>query len=383
MTNIENHRVYHREAHRAAKHRHAPDALKRAVILSAFTAVVIALLALVIVSPLALRQLGSLRGVDWSRLSNIGQTYGAASALLTGLALIGVAGSIVFQVRAIQVSRAQAIREQHTHLIEMALADPVYQRAWGGLYDKYGSFDEYRQHGYINLIVSFWQDHYVIGGLQDQGVRSNSEGLFRGEAGRNFWTDTRDMRLQTAKSRRDRKFCEIMEEEYQRAISAGPPAVKEEWPSMEPSPDQRMTLHHSVIRDGVTLLLGAAGGIIFESFANRRKLLWSSWMPSRRWRLTGLLAVLVVLARSAGALVMPPVIAVLANSVPVGRAGMATGGLNTSRQVRGALAIAVFGALAANRATLLPDCGPACCSNRHPAGPSGDRTSPSVSRPHL
>jgi EmrB/QacA subfamily drug resistance transporter len=66
------------------------------------------------------------------------------------------------------------------------------------------------------------------------------------------------------------------------------------------------------------------------------------------------LAGLMVLVGLAGPLVMPPLIAVLLNSVPAHRAGVASGVFNTSRQVGGALAVAVFGALLANRASFLP-----------------------------
>jgi EmrB/QacA subfamily drug resistance transporter len=68
------------------------------------------------------------------------------------------------------------------------------------------------------------------------------------------------------------------------------------------------------------------------------------------WTLAGLM----VLAGLAGPLVMPPVTAVLLDSIPGHRAGMASGVFNTSRQVGGALAVAVFGALLANRAMFLP-----------------------------
>ncbi|MCA1711819.1 MAG: MFS transporter [Actinobacteria bacterium] len=59
------------------------------------------------------------------------------------------------------------------------------------------------------------------------------------------------------------------------------------------------------------------------------------------------LAVLMALVGLAGPLVMPPVTAVLLNSVPGHRAGTASGVFNTSRQIGGALAVAVFGALLA------------------------------------
>ena len=63
-------------------------------------------------------------------------------------------------------------------------------------------------------------------------------------------------------------------------------------------------------------------------------------------------AVLMLPVGLAGPLVMPPVTAVLLNSVPDALAGTASGVFNTSRQLGGALAIAVFGALLAQPAGL-------------------------------
>ena len=65
------------------------------------------------------------------------------------------------------------------------------------------------------------------------------------------------------------------------------------------------------------------------------------------------LAALMVLVGLGGPLVMPPVTAVLLGAVPHHRAGVASGVFNTSRQVGGALAVAVFGALLAQPAGFL------------------------------
>ncbi|MER7273836.1 DHA2 family efflux MFS transporter permease subunit [Dactylosporangium sp. NPDC000244] len=58
-----------------------------------------------------------------------------------------------------------------------------------------------------------------------------------------------------------------------------------------------------------------------------------------------LVALLLVPIGLTGPLIMPPTTAVLLESVPARRTGVASGVFNTSRQVGGALAVAVFGAL--------------------------------------
>jgi EmrB/QacA subfamily drug resistance transporter len=55
----------------------------------------------------------------------------------------------------------------------------------------------------------------------------------------------------------------------------------------------------------------------------------------------------------AGPLTMPPMMGALLNSVPDYRSGTASGVFNTSRQIGGALAIAVFGALLADQGTFM------------------------------
>ncbi len=66
-----------------------------------------------------------------------------------------------------------------------------------------------------------------------------------------------------------------------------------------------------------------------------------------------LLAALSILVGFGSALAVPTITALLLGSVPAERAGTASGVLNTFRQVGGALAVAVFGALVAHRETFL------------------------------
>ena len=66
-----------------------------------------------------------------------------------------------------------------------------------------------------------------------------------------------------------------------------------------------------------------------------------------------LLAGLMVLAGLGGPTVSPPSTAVLLDAVPHEQAGVASGVFNTSRQVGGALAVAVFGGLLAHPGTFV------------------------------
>ena len=67
-----------------------------------------------------------------------------------------------------------------------------------------------------------------------------------------------------------------------------------------------------------------------------------------------LLAAALVLAGTGLGFAVPSVIVVLLDAIPADQAGMGAGLLNSSRQVGGTLAVAVFGALISNRASFLP-----------------------------
>ena len=66
-----------------------------------------------------------------------------------------------------------------------------------------------------------------------------------------------------------------------------------------------------------------------------------------------LLAMLTIPVGFGSALAIPTITALLVSNVPVERAGTASGVLNTCRQLGGALAVALFGALVAHRETFV------------------------------
>ncbi|MEV3857630.1 DUF6082 family protein [Streptomyces sp. NPDC050095] len=175
---------------------------------------------LVVISPLALPALDG-RGEDWQKISNIAQAYGAVSALLSGLAVIGVIVSLILQAREGKASRVQTARAAHTDLIKTAIENPDYLECWGGP-DPTRTVLMRRQHMYINLVISYWEMSYEIGDLKDDWLAAVCDEVFTGEIGRSFWERNRAARISTAPTRRLKHFNEIIDERYRRALATPP-----------------------------------------------------------------------------------------------------------------------------------------------------------------
>ncbi|MGH3381602.1 MAG: DUF6082 family protein [Actinoallomurus sp.] len=92
------------------------------LLLIAMTAV-----ALIGVSPIALGVFNG--GTDhWERLSFIGQTYGAASAVISVLALVGIVATLSYQAREVKLSREEARRQAIGDLLPPVMVQVEPQR---------------------------------------------------------------------------------------------------------------------------------------------------------------------------------------------------------------------------------------------------------------
>lgn len=149
----------------------------RPLILLLTVLLVLLSVALVVLSPFALDALGA--GEEWARRSEIGQTYGAAAALLSVLALAAIGVSLVLQAREAKIAREQASRTTHTELLFMAMEDPIYREFWGPFTTAQDE-REFKQQLYTNLIVSYWQSRYELGTFTEAHLRHGAGTLFMG-----------------------------------------------------------------------------------------------------------------------------------------------------------------------------------------------------------
>ncbi|GGT66190.1 hypothetical protein GCM10010177_24070 [Actinomadura citrea] len=191
----------------------------------------------------------------WERLSFIGQTYGAASALLAALALIGIAATLIFQAHDTKIAREEARRIAIAELLKMAMDDPALDEAWGPV-PADADPKARRQLMYINMIISEWQMSFETKALPEKRLRAISREMFSGRPGRAFWEEARQVRMGTAGSRRARRFHEILDEEYHLAPvpSPGRPRPRRPW----------------MLFAGSAVGVLAAGGVVRRAIARRR-----------------------------------------------------------------------------------------------------------------
>lgn len=185
----------------------------------AFTTILLLLIAmaavgLIGVSPIALGAFNGDTG-RWERLSFIGQTYGAASAVVSVLALVGIVVTLSYQAREAKLSREEARRQAIGELLKMAMDDSDLDECWGPVPEPSDPKTR-KQLLYTNMIVSEWAMSYETRALPEARLRANANEMFQGPVGRAYWQDARENRLSTSAGRRERRFHEILDEEYER-----------------------------------------------------------------------------------------------------------------------------------------------------------------------
>jgi hypothetical protein len=171
---------------------------------------------LVLASPLALGVIDDQGSRDWGRLSEIGQTYGAVSALISVVALGGVAVSLILQLRSAQLDRAHAYRSVHLQLIEMAFDNPDLLECLG--FSVASTEVDRRQNLYCNQLYLALEMGCEVGALHDERLRVSVREMLTGP-GRRWWGETREARAASITGRRARHVFDIVDEQWRLALA--------------------------------------------------------------------------------------------------------------------------------------------------------------------
>ncbi|MFG2501975.1 DUF6082 family protein [Streptomyces sp. NPDC048441] len=184
----------------------------------------LAALAVIFTTPFLLDRLAP-RGMDWDRLSNVSQTYGALSVLFSAAALVGVVLSISHQARQTRVQNEESHLSAHRELTLLTLDDPAFLVCWEPPNTPV-SQQRWRQLLVSNLIVSMWSRDFKLNLYDEPTIRVTLEDYFRGEVGRAYWANSRPSWQRLAESGSDRRLCSfvrIADAAYATAAASGPP----------------------------------------------------------------------------------------------------------------------------------------------------------------
>lgn len=227
----------------------------------------IALLAvsLIGISPLAL---GLFHGAttQWERLSFIGQTYGAASAVISVLALVGVVLTLIYQARETKRAREETRRQAIGDLLKMAMDDPDLDECWGPVPEPDDPKNR-KQQLYTNMIVAAWEMSFEMGAIPEHRLRYASNEMFRGRVGREYWRNAREGRISTSANRRERRFHQILDEEYQKIV--GPEDSIPSALESDSTPEPYRTRAYAVTRPLLLLVTGAGVALLIRRLLHR------------------------------------------------------------------------------------------------------------------
>ena len=169
-------------------------------------------------SPLLLSILAEWTSLDWARLADVGQAYGAASAIFSALAVAGVAASLIYQARQLKLARLQHTRSVQRELNLRIVDDPTLGEIIG-----LGNF-----RGEISVrerafIVTYFQYLYLLheGGIasEQQLAKEVWPALFSSDAVRLYWEGARSYWLSLT-TRSQRVFAEGADRGYKESTVA-------------------------------------------------------------------------------------------------------------------------------------------------------------------
>jgi hypothetical protein len=207
----------------AIPERHSLDgvaqALRKLLTIAALVGCVVGISTLVAISPLLVR--AAYHGSDWEQQGNIGQAYGAASALLAALALGLVGMSLMMQHGQAKQAQRWNQRDRTREIVELALTEPAFAQCWGSRFAP-EHVDE-RLFYYTNFVVLNWSYAWEQRLLPERMAREFLRDFFDSEVPRMFWERRGDSHHPRLTLTRADRFIAMMNEEYLRAIRKGPP----------------------------------------------------------------------------------------------------------------------------------------------------------------
>jgi Family of unknown function (DUF6082) len=217
----------------------------------------------VLFSPTLLLRINHLTAANWGTLSDVGQAYGGVSAILTALALIGVAASLLVQRQQANIARTQAIRAFQLQMLTLCLDRPdTYYPLMG--HEVVGTTEDARQQIFATYFLNYVHAGYSIDFFDEQSLMGDVfPRFFRFDTGRTYWETMRPVWVARYLTKKSRKYVGMLDTSYEQAVLTGPPVSATRSPATEGDDDgdrRRGQAALSLLFLGGGLIAGATFG---------------------------------------------------------------------------------------------------------------------------
>jgi len=135
------------------------------------------------------------------------------SVLISSIALVGIATSLLLQARQLRASQVQASAASQVQLMKFALDNTASAMALIGDEDP----EIFAKEVVLNWHISHLLMSYNNKTLSEAHLRRLMRGLFAAEDSRSWWARVRPSYDDDATSRRERRFFSIVDAEFQHA----------------------------------------------------------------------------------------------------------------------------------------------------------------------
>lgn len=169
------------------------------------------LLGIVLLAPWLLEIARGTVSDDWAALSDVGDTYAAAAAIISSLALIGVVLSLAVGLRQARIGQQETARGMQFELMRMALEDPRLSTNLPSDADD-AQVLAWRRGIYRNMTFMYLRSSYLIEDASESALRFQITNVFRLEEARAWWQSVRPAFVTITNSRRERRFIQIADE---------------------------------------------------------------------------------------------------------------------------------------------------------------------------
>ena len=160
-------------------------------------------------------------GQDHAKIGNLGQAYGAASAMIAGLALFVVAASVYVQHRQLKAMEIQSLAEFNEELVSLAMENPRYRQCWGSRMSPPDIPEDLFY--YCGKVMRVWITAWELGKIDESQAREYLQKFFDSEVPRRYWKANGVWHRGGQRPNRRHRFMDLVNEEYLRA-EKGPPS---------------------------------------------------------------------------------------------------------------------------------------------------------------